>query len=67
MNQSEFNKDIIIDNINKHKVQYLKYRGSTFDNNNNLVWAKDDAEAYAEGLDAAIKIIKGEVLSENQG
>lgn len=50
----------IIDAIEAHKLAYLKYRGSSFDEDNNILWAKDDAEAYAQGLDAAIRIIKGE-------
>ena len=49
-----------IDRIQAHKIAYLKYRGSSFDKEGNLLWAKDDAMAYAEGLDAAILIIKGE-------
>jgi hypothetical protein len=52
----------IIDQIEAHKVAYLKYRGSSFDKDGNLYWAKDDAMAYAEGLDAAIRIIKGETI-----
>jgi hypothetical protein len=52
----------IIDQIEAHKVAYLKYRGSSFDKDGTLYWAKDDAMAYAEGLDAAIQIIKGETI-----
>jgi hypothetical protein len=52
----------IIKDIEAHKVAYLKYRGSSFDKEGNLLWAKDDAMAYAEGLDAAILIIKGETI-----
>lgn len=43
--------------LNKLKKDYLKYRGSSFDKDDNLLWAKDDAEAWAEGLATAIKII----------
>jgi hypothetical protein len=49
-----------IDRIQAHKVAYLKYRGGSFDKDGNLLWAKDDAMAYVEGLEAAIRIIKGE-------
>jgi hypothetical protein len=49
-----------IDRIQAHKVAYLKYRGSSFDKDGNLLWAKDDAMAYAQGLEDAIRIIKGE-------
>ena len=52
----------IITEIEAHKLAYLKYRGSSFDKDGNLYWAKDDAMAYAEGLDAAIRIIKGETV-----
>jgi len=51
-----------VDRIQAHKVAYLKYRGSSFDKDGNLLWAKDDAMAYTEGLDAAIRIIKGETI-----
>lgn len=52
----------IIREIEAHKFLYLKYRGSSFDKEGNLLWAKDDAQAYADGLDAAIRIIKGEIV-----
>jgi hypothetical protein len=41
----------------KLKRDYLLYRGSSVDDSGNILWAKDDAESWAEGLDAAIKII----------
>jgi len=40
------------------KVEYLIYRGSLFDNEGNLMWAKDDAQAYADGIDMAINLIQ---------
>ena len=52
----------IIRDIEAHKIAYLEYRGSSFDKDGNLLWAKDDAMSYAEGLDAAIRIIKGETI-----
>jgi hypothetical protein len=52
----------IIREIEAHKFLYLKYRGGLFDKDGNLLWAKDDAMAYAEGLDSAIRIIKGEIV-----
>ena len=52
----------LIKEIEAHKLAYLKYRGGAFDKEGNLLWAKDDAEAYVEGLDAAIRIIKGETI-----
>lgn len=48
----------LIDAILDYQYEYLIYRGSSFDLDNNLVWAKDDARAYSEGLDSAIKLIK---------
>jgi len=52
----------IIRNIEAHKLAYLEFRGSSFDKEGNLLWAKDDALSYVEGLDAAIRIIKGEIV-----
>lgn len=47
----------LIDILNKLRIDYLRYRGSAFDNDNNVLWAKDDAASFAEGLGIAIKII----------
>lgn len=47
----------LISILAKLRIDYLKYRGSSFDKDNNLLWAKDDAMAYSEALNAAIKII----------
>ena len=52
----------IIKDIEAHKLAYLEYRGSGFDKEGNLLWAKDDAMSYVEGLGAAIRIIKGETV-----
>jgi hypothetical protein len=52
----------IIRDIEAHKLAYLEYRGSSFDKDGNLLWAKEDAVSYIEGLDAAIRIIKGEIV-----
>jgi hypothetical protein len=41
-----------------HRNEYLLYRGSSFDKEGNLLWAKDDAQAYSEGIDAVIELIK---------
>lgn len=48
----------LIQLIDEHKNEYLRYRGSSFDKEGNLLWAKDDALAYAEGLDKVISFIK---------
>ena len=50
----------IIKDLELHKFEYLKYRGSSFSLTGELFWAKDDAVAYAEGIDYAITMIKGE-------
>jgi hypothetical protein len=42
----------------EHKNQYLKDRGSSFDEDNNLLWAKDDALSYAESIDNVILMIE---------
>ena len=52
----------IIRDIEAHKLAYLEYRGSSFDKDGNLLWAKEVAVSYVEGLDAAIRIIKGEIV-----
>ena len=56
----------IIEDIEAHKIAYLKYRGSSFDKDGNLFWAKDDALSYVEGLEAAIRIIQGETIELSQ-
>lgn len=41
------------------KKDYLIYRGSSFSQiTGELLWAKDDAAAFAEGIDEAIELIK---------
>ena len=47
----------LISILAKLRIDYLKYRGSSFDKDTNLLWAKDDAMAYSEALNTAIKII----------
>lgn len=43
----------------EHKKDYLMYRGSSFSQvTGELLWAKDDAESYAEGIDSAIALIQ---------
>jgi len=46
--------------LDKLRVDYLRYRGSSFDEDGNVLWAKDDAASYAEGLNTAIKIIQAD-------
>lgn len=53
-----FERKQLIELLEKNKKEYLFYRGSSFDDAGNLLWAKDDAEGYAEGIDQAISIIK---------
>jgi hypothetical protein len=48
----------LIDLFEKTKHDYLVYRGSSFDDDGNLFWAKDDAAAFAKGIDAVIELIK---------
>ena len=40
------------------KAEYLIYRGSSFDAEGNLLFAKDDALAYSEGIDMVINLIE---------
>lgn len=53
-----FERKQLINLFEQAKHDYLVYRGSSFDKDNNLLWAKDDAEAFAEGVDAMINLIK---------
>jgi hypothetical protein len=48
----------LIEAISSHKKEYLEYRGSSFDDEGNLLWAKDDAESYAQGIDYVVKLIQ---------
>lgn len=50
-------REILID----HDVEYLKYRGSSFDTDGTLLWAKDDAEAYHEAIQYVIKLIEDRI------
>jgi len=54
----QWERDQIIDALLTYKGEYLAYRGSSFDAEGNLYWAKDDALAYSEGIDAVIKFIE---------
>mgnify|MGYP000134451750 CR=1 FL=1 len=48
----------LIELFEKHKHDYLVYRGSSFDTDGTLLWAKDDAEAYHEAIQYVIKLIE---------
>ena len=46
----------------QHKKDYLVNRGSSFSQlDGSLIWAKDDALAYAEGIDSSIAIIQSRI------
>ena len=48
----------LLELFEQHKKDYLVSRGSSFSQvDGSLIWAKDDALAYAEGLDSAIAMI----------
>ncbi len=54
-----FERKQLIELFEKSKHDYLVYRGSAFDSfTGELIWAKDDAAAYAEGIDKTIELIK---------
>lgn len=53
-----FERKQLLQLINEHKKEYLEYRGSSFDKEGNLLWAKDDALSYAEGMDKVSEFIK---------
>ena len=48
----------LVELLSVKKTEYLIYRGSSFDSEGNLLWAKDDAQSYAEGIDMVIELIK---------
>lgn len=53
-----FERKQLIQLFEKTKYDYLVYRGSSFNEDGTLYFAKDDAEAYAEGIEAMIELIK---------
>lgn len=53
-----FERKQLIELFEKVAYDYLVYRGSSFDKDGNLMWAKDDAWAYAEGIEKAVELIK---------
>jgi len=48
----------LIELFEKTKNDYLVYRGSSFNDDGTLNWAKDDALSFAEGIDSVIELIK---------
>jgi len=44
--------------LEDRRLEYLEYRGASLDEDGNLLWAKDDVAAWAEGFDEAINIVK---------
>ena len=53
-----FERKQLIELFEKAKHDYIVYRGGSFNEDGTLYWAKDDAMAYAEGIDAVIKFIE---------
>ena len=54
-----FERKQLIQLLTEHDIEYLKYRGSSFDSDTGeLMWAKDDAMAYHEGIQYMIKLIE---------
>lgn len=55
----KYEREQLIKLLIDHDIEYLKYRGSSFDSvTGELLWAKDDAEAYHEGIQYAINLIQ---------
>ena len=48
----------LIELFEQTKRDYLVYRGGSFNEDGTLYWAKDDAMAFAEGIDCVIELIK---------
>lgn len=55
-------KNDIINKLESHKNEYLVYRGSSFSESGKVIWAKDDAQAYSDGINAAILLIQGKEI-----
>jgi hypothetical protein len=53
-----FERKQLVELFEQSKNNYLIYRGSSFNDDGTLYWAKDDALSFAEGIDSAIEIIK---------
>ncbi len=53
-----FERKQLIELFEQNKHDYLIYRGSSFNSDGSLFWAKDDALGYAEGIDKVIELIK---------
>lgn len=53
-----FERKDLIAKLEEHKIDYLQYRGSSFNEDGTLNWAKDDATAYAEGIEYVIELIQ---------
>lgn len=51
----------LIDLFEKTKIDYLLYRGSSFNEDGTIYYAKDDAAAYAEGIEKVIELIKDRI------
>ena len=54
----KFERDEIIDALQNHLKEYQQYRGSSFDADGNVLWMKDDVEAYSEAINAVINFIQ---------
>lgn len=56
-----FERKQLIELFEQAKHDYLIYRGGSFNEDGTLYWAKDDAMAYAEGIEAVIELIKDRI------
>jgi hypothetical protein len=48
----------LIELFEQTKRDYIIYRGGSISEDGNIAWAKDDALAFAEGVDSVINLIK---------
>jgi len=54
----KFERDEISEAIKVHLKEYQEYRGSSFNKDGTLLWAKDDVMAYTEAMDAVLRFIQ---------
>ena len=59
-----FERVQLVELLEQIKKEYQEYRGSSFDKNGNVLWMKDDVEAYSDGIDNAINLIKNRTIKK---
>jgi len=53
----KFERDEIAEALKTHLREYQEYRGSSFNDDGTLFWAKDDVMGYTEAINAVLSFI----------